>query len=481
VFAVCFIGTSSLAYAALEFDSVKMEKLEALQASILEEEKGADVGKLEGDLVKGKEGRMEDALPSSPYITRVQDDQLATSSQVYREQLKITSREQKTLLDRFLLQLTTDVAYDSNVFKDSNNEKSDYYYGVGPRIHIDGTNLYKGLGFDLRYSGQWIQYLSLARLNRFDHNLSLAIPGKGQKFRFGKKLTVELTLGLGVTSDNEISSIDQGSFTPRINPEFGLYAEYPFNSRLSTDFKYGFSYRRQDNTSKTSSGEESSRDGKRTFIKNDFRQRLKYHITPKTNIFVGAGYGWTSSSASGEEDSSTDKNFDSNYVRLSAGVDGKLTAKSVVNLDAGWEVREIDSRGNENQFNIRAAYLWKFARKWSSRFVLVRDFEAAGSSDVGLFSTWLVRAGVSYRPASKWRWSLVGQRRSSNFERDRTSKGVTTARDFTEREYSVETGLHYKMNRWLRMKLGYEFEFQTSDEDRGDFDRHRATFRVVVG
>jgi len=136
--------------AEIEFDPNKLIELEGLQREILDETKTSSE-KVEVRAIP-KKGLSQ--APSQSGVIRVQDDQLAISAEAYQEQLEILSKEEKSLLERISLDVHTDINYDSNVFAER-NPRGDIYYSVGPNIRLDATELYKGLGFFLNYSGEW--------------------------------------------------------------------------------------------------------------------------------------------------------------------------------------------------------------------------------------------------------------------------------------------------------------------------------------
>jgi len=399
-FSICVIvlgffllSPQAVSFAVIEFDKQKLEALQDLQTQILDESSTTPTEEDSEAVIHTPK-----APPSQKGVIRVKDDQVATSAEVYREQLKILSKEEKTLLERISMDIHADINYDSNVFSEK-KPRGDIYYSVGPGIRLDATDLYKGLGFHLNYSGSWVQYASFARLNRFDHNLNLDIPGKGKKIRIGKKLTVELRAGLQVSGDDDTSSADPGIFARRVEPIAGLTANYLISKKFSTDFSYDWHSRK-------STGTAEAADGESTEVAEDLtvQEHLKYHITPKTRIFSGVGYGFSTGSG-GDGDEASDA-FNSKYVEIFGGIEGRITRKSVVSLEAGWEWRTFDARSSESGFHVQAAYLVRLNRKWSAQLFLIQDQELSSRADVGIINTYRTRASLRYRPTNKLSWQI---------------------------------------------------------------------------
>jgi len=232
------IVESPSAVAEIEFNPNKLVQLENLQQEILDESKTSST---EEGITTRQKGPTQ--APSKPGVIRVQDSQVATSPDVYREQLKIISKEGKTLLERINIDLHADLNYDSNVFSEKKG-RSDYFYSAGPDIGLDMTDLYKGIGFKLDYSGSWIQYASFSRLNRLEHELSVRIPGKGRTLRIGKKLTVDIRVGVSSSGGDDTSSADDGIFTQEFTPSVGLHVSYLISKKFSTDFDYNWEMRK---------------------------------------------------------------------------------------------------------------------------------------------------------------------------------------------------------------------------------------------
>jgi len=464
-----FLWAVRPAFSAENFDAQKLVELERLQAAQLE------------DSLKSKTPETA-AEPSEPPpvqgVQRVSDQDLNKPPEVVAEEFKVITRK-KTLLERLALSLHSSMNYDSNVFRER-HARGDFYYVAGGGVELDASDLYKELGFVLTYTGDWNQYFSFARLNHYNQGVNIDLPGYGKRLRIGKKITVTASVGFNITNNNTTSSQDQNFFVNSFQPFVRVNADYLISKKFSTDFTYNYALRRTGNTAETSTGQVESQSGRKvTLQENDFAHRLKYHITPKTFTFAGFAYGFTTDNGGGD--------FDSKYFRLTGGIEGKITHKSVASFEAGWQHRTFKSgRSTDNSLYLKGAYLVQFTEKWSGQITAIRDSQASLFESTGFFTTTAVDIGVTYRPTQKmmintdtfFRYNQVTQNSSTSS----TSSTVNTNTDDENSfSYGVDSSIRYYVRRWLSMDLAYRLEIRRAKSSDNEYVDHLATFGITVG
>ncbi len=467
-----------------EFDSRKLEGLERVQEELVAEG------------IQSADARVAAAAQAGAQV--VSEEDMKRPPEVVKEEFKVISRK-KTLLERLTFTLQSDLNYDSNLFGERQGRRSDFYYRAGGGVELDVSDIYKDLGFVLNYGGTWEQYFSFARLNHYDQNINIDLPGYGKRFRIGRKLTVGASAGVALTGDDGVSTEDQGVFAQALQPFASIDADYILSRKFSTDFDYHFALRKVKNQVETATGrEELSTNGEDQSIQDhSFAHRLKYHLTPKTFTFVGVGYGFSSSNNNddgsdtlGNENSDS---FGSKYFRLTGGVEGKLTSKSTVSLEAGWQRRTFTSgETSENSLYFQTAYLVQLTRKWSGRILALRDTQASLSETTGLYTTTGVNVGVTYRPTQQltlttdpyFRWNEVDNDPSTTT----TPTGALSTNTINTADeqgdnwtYGVNTSIRYYVRRWFTVHLDYRFEMRKAQPASGNYVDHLATVGVDIG
>jgi hypothetical protein len=381
--------------------------------------------------------------------------------------------------------------YDSNVFREK-EARHDFYYETGGTLIFDATNLYKELGAELSYRGFWTQYFSFSKLNHYEQEFGINFPGPGKRLRIGKKITVAARAGISASQNNRVTSQDQNLFAKNVYPFLSVNADYLISKKFSTDFTYNFSLRRTGATAHTSSGtvainaQPGSTSGNEVTVQeHGFFHRLKYHLTPKTFTFVGFGYGFTSGSGDSQA-------FDSNFQRISGGIEGKITSKSVASVEVGTQRRYFKADENTSwSLYTQAAYLVQFTKKWAGRILVLRDTQASLSESTGLYTTTAVSVGVAYKPAQKWllhldpyfRWNEVEEESiTTTTTTGTTTTTTTTASGGDNYTFGFDSGIRYYVKRWLSLYTAYRFEVRTAKNDEsGEYTAHLGTVGVNIG
>jgi len=258
-----------------------------------------------------------------------------------------------------------------------------------------------------------------------------------------------------------------------------LNAEYLFSKKFSTSFDYRFLLRNIDNEVQTSSGKENIGDpgSSKNVVLQDHRfdHRLRYHVTPKTFAFMGAGYGFTK-----ETSGSSRSQADSKYLKLSGGLEGRLTAKSVISLDAGAEVRNFENPSQTDwRFVAQAAYLVRFTEKWHARLTFIQDREISITPERSFFNTTKFDFDLHYKPTDKIESVLTAAFQMNDF--DPSTAGSISEEDSSDYTFEVDTVVSYRMKNWLNFFLRYNLEIRNSSTFERDYLSHMATFGVDIG
>jgi hypothetical protein len=481
VLILCFFGKPITAHTAEDFDPIKYKELELLQADLLEESalKKPESVEQEDATQKDKE---PDKAPSQKGYYRVQDREVEESAEKSREELEIMLKPpKKTLRDRLGFYLDSSFNYDSNVFN-ARKARGDFYYTVTPGITIDATKLYKQLGFDMGIGCTWRQYFSFARLNSWSPNINLEIPGIGQKFRMGKKLTLRISTGISFAPAGIGDTQDTSYFTDSVRPYLGIHLNYLHTQKFSVGFSYNASAYSTGRKVQTVTGTETLDTGNKKsliVINQSMAIRPRYHITPKTSVFLGYAMGMT------RANSSKDAYF-SDYMRLTAGIDGKITAKSVASLEAGWERRSYKAgRSASNSLYLQAAYIVQLTKKWSASVTAIHDMNPSIDSNTNLYYTSGLNMGINFKPAPKWVYSLSPSLRWNHTEANsniESNLNGGSSNNGNQDNFTVgfATSIRYYAKRWLSLGLVYSFDKRWADKLDDSYVKHVGTVDVNI-
>jgi len=484
------------AFSAEYFDALKYRDLELEQRNLLAEEeaKTREAGKAEEE--KGEEAPTEpgwptDLKPSQPGYYLITAEQAARSEELIQEELRIKS-QRKSLRERLHCYLNSSINYDSNVFYER-KPSGDFYYTVDPGVFIDATDLWKQLGFTLGLGCSWQQYFSYARLNSISPSIALSVPGIGKKIRIARRLTMSFDIGINVSPKVSPNTQDQGLMTNTVFPYVSMNLDYLLSQKFSIGLSYNLSASMVNNKVETAEGTETlDTGGKKNLIIYDQSVflRPRYHITPKTTLFVGYGMGATRSNGSQDD-------YYSNYLRVTAGAEGRLTAKSVVSLEAGWENRSFKGgRKASNMLYLQGAYLVQLTKKWSASLTAIRDFNPSILANENLYTTTGMDLSINYRPVPKWtaglatrgRWNESEQRKTDDVATGTAATGTAAAGTEAETEaedtsnYTVgfSPSLRFSAKRWLAFGLKYDFDMRFANARDDEYFKHLATFDVNI-
>jgi putative beta-barrel porin BBP2 len=186
-----------------------------------------------------------------------------------------------------------------------------------------------------------------------------------------------------------------------------------------------------------------------------------YHLSPKTSVFLDYVIGVTRYDGG--------KNYDSIYNEIGTGIDGKLSAKSLIKLRAGFQYRTYDDQDIENAPSIvlSSEYLHKFSPKTSislratsavnestyENYGWSRNISLSSTIDHKVFTNLEYSAGLSYSHGGY--------------------PGEDETKPRTDNSYRFHTEIRYQFYKWLESYLGYDFSTRHSNIRSLEYKNHR--------
>lgn len=397
-----------------------------------------------------------ETVPEPPVVqTAVSAEQATTTIDIGTRKWKIF-----TTLD---LRCT----YDDNIFISDDRKQSDFYFTVAPglafgwgdyRSHVkpqdEFDHIYeikpwevgeeKTNYFFASYTANWTSFVHHPSENALDHDLLVDSQWQFQKLTLGVKSRFQ-------TLDSP--DIDVGDRVHRAIFTESVDGNYWISDKTSVDVKLNDSYR--DYRDQLDSNE---------FVDENW---LNYQLFPKTNVGVGATFGYLTVQDSPSQ----------TYEQLQLGVTWFPTDKFSVRANGGIEYRQTHSTsGNRlgGVFGLGASYLPfdgteigldAYRRTENSAVFPGDNFTATGIS-----------ARIKQRLFQRLYGTLLGGYISSIYDDVPGSRFAKREDDFLY----VQLGLSFDFTKWSSIDISYQYRQNESTQSGPTFHQNLANVRVNI-
>ncbi len=342
--------------------------------------------------------------------------------------------------------------YDSNVNYDRKQEQDDSILRVNPGVDLSFQGDMWGLRGNAWYAYEW--YKELDRLNSDSYGESLEVYRESAKgWRF--------VLGQSYVRDTENDSLlDDGGR--------GLWRE-----REQFEVTGALSYQFSEKTAATLSGMYSDL----SYV-NDSNQyeplygwkewsmglELARKLSEKSNVLLSGSYQqYTSDGATRVDDSSTG-------YSLQAGFGSRATERIKYRALTG--VSWFDYADGDLltgwTYSLDASYI--INKKWAASVAGSSFFQPSEREANQAVQTYTMSAGLTYKPMRR-----LSTRYDVAYRREENQYDVSAAGAATDDRYSLRVRADYKLQRYVTLYGGLEYEDQMSDDSESEFDRYRAS------
>ncbi len=357
------------------------------------------------------------------------------------------------------------IAWDSNIFRDEEDEQDDITYIVSPGLEL---NLGRGLSaYDMtvRTSYDFIRYQENDHLDADNFHVNTTGVYRGSRLDLS---------GLLGYDENQITSGEANMNRSMIETE-DVRGKIDGEYRLSPKFSLGAGAHYLDRSYSTTSmrGRDSLAD--RNHLRFPFD--LFYEFTPKVDLSAGYTY------KTGEVDSYINTSdtriggYDSTEHFLNVGSRGNFFPKLSGFFKVGYRTRDTDdsvniladgtrrpvdrSGGSDGHVGLDSGFTWNATQKSTHNIVLERDFGVGGQGSVTEVSRIRVNSGYNLNP----RWSA-------------SSKLGYTLRDYQDdsnredKQYLLGLGLNYTAPDYWRFSGGYRYLENDSSQRGFSYNSH---------
>jgi hypothetical protein len=200
-----------------------------------------------------------------------------------------------------------------------------------------------------------------------------------------------------------------------------------------------------------------------------------FHALPKTSFFGELYYGQTATTPN----FAAPKNPHAEFVGGFLGVRGEFTERLTGIAKAGYEVREFsDGTPSPSSPVVDIALSQRFTDKTMATLAYARRHSVSVQFARQTYTANVISARLDQvlGVTGKWRGSLGGS--YGNYEYERTDIDLVRQYDI----WSLNAGLDYQIQLWLRAGLAYTYE-RLASQARGfiDYNVNRVTLRMAVG
>jgi len=335
--------------------------------------------------------------------------------------------------------------YDTNIFMDPTNTKSDFYFDFVPGIEVKvpfSKHLFTG-----KYSVDFSQYLKYNTQNSQDQ-----LASTGLIFDFDKVYVKQNNRFIDTASR---SGTEFTSKVQRRNYTADILAGANFN--LLT-FEGAYSYFLEKYVEQAY---ENLNRHDQIFTGSAF-----YRIFPKTELIAESDVGIVRYDTEGG-------NFrDNNYYRVRGGVRGKITNKLTGIAKVGWILKDY-RQSDQTDFNSATTFL-SFIHDFTDSTKFAVMYERAPREATFGDNNWYLSNRVTFQVDQKIMNKLDA---FFKFAYDRvTYPEETTIGLKTEKRkdnlWTFNTGLNYTIQEWITAGIEYEYATKSSDFEIFGYDRH---------
>ncbi len=376
------------------------------------------------------------------------------------------------------LQVHPSIAYqathDSNIFKESSSEKSDFIHVIKPGIHL----LYEGVGdnsLELGYDIGLIRYTDYTDNNFHEHAASLT-----GKYQTPMGFYTRIDDAFAHTADPHGNSNSYRQNDPKVRRWYNTAAlalGYEFN-RLRVEAGYA-------NRLERYLEEEDwwqNRDDNRLSLTGYYR------FLPRTSALLE--YRLTDTSYGDQNNGDNDLGIDSDtsqdslqhqvFAGLRFDPSGKL--KGDVKFGVGRKNYDNEADWNGQDYEDVTSWLaessldWAVTAKTSLGLDFSRSLNDSTESYATRFTTTALRLDLKHEILTPL--AALADASVSLDEYDDISPTLAPRDDVT---LGLGAGLEYSAREWLTMGLGYRFEDRSSSEDFSDeeYQDHRTTLTLL--
>lgn len=343
--------------------------------------------------------------------------------------------------------------YDSNVNYQRGDEQDDHILRIQPGVDLS----YRGNDWGLSGGGWYARdsYWDNDRLNanRYGQNLEIyRESAKGWKAMLGQRY---------VRSNQDDSMTEGGRGLWRDRTEWSVTSalSYDFSERTSATLNAMYSDLSYEN--------ETDRYGPLFGWQQwSVGLQLARQLTARSNLLLsGSGQQYSSDGARGISDRS------SGYT-LQAGFGSRATERIRYRLLAGASMFDYAGEDQLYGWTYSADASWVINPKLAASLAGSSNFQPSEREVNQAMKYYALSAGLTYRPMRRLSTRFDVAYRCEDNEYDRPGADATT-----DHRYSLRLRADYRLQRYLSLYGGVEYENQFSDDKVNEFDR----FRVSLG
>ncbi len=331
------------------------------------------------------------------------------------------------------------VKFDSNIFLNAANEKSDTIWAATP-----GLDLVFGKGSAT--TGNLYFKEEIRRYSDFDRlNISLADIGFNSRYDNGKS-KINVTARYLEQQQNDNGILAAGTIVDRNVTAASFSAETDITEKTNVGF--GLAY-------------DKTEFGVRTYVGNQtwgIPIDIYHEMSPKLDLSMGYRYQSYSLSVG-----------DSKSHFFNLGARGQFTPKLNGQMRIGYNQRKFETaRASEHVLGLSAAMTYNYSDKTYFQFNASNDYgNGPGGEPTQAFGAAL---GLNTQMTQQWLFTALLQYRAIDYAR----LGATPAR--SDKFLEGQIGVIYQLNAYCNLQMAYLHRNNNSDRNIADFSNNLFTF-----
>lgn len=372
--------------------------------------------------------------------------------------------------------LSYDGTYDSNIYKESSNERTDWIHTITPGISL----MYQGVGdnfVEIGYNLGIVRYTEYTDNNYLDHNAFL-----NAQYQTPMGWYVKFDDNYVNTADpyGNLNSYRQGDAkVKRWYNEAEAAVGYEHN-KVRLEAGVGNHYERY------------AEDEDKWQNRNDMRYSMTgyYRIMPRTSLLLQyrvldinySNQNNGDNTQGIDSDTSQDALFHQLFVGLNFDPSGKVQGDLKVGIgrknysnDADWNGMDYE---DITTWLVETGLTWDMSAKTQWTLDLGRSLHDSTESYATRFTTTEMELGVKHQLMTQI--ALLGNIAYRIDQYDDASNDSREARH--DNTFAAGTGISYQPKEWLTTGIGYEFENRSCNSDFSDeeYQDHRVTLKLAI-